>query len=75
MSKMRKRPKLSGAAAVLVYAGARNDSRVTYKFLGDDELPPAARPSVVIPLRDYTDMGSPDEITVTVWPGNTLGDK
>ena len=71
----RKRPKLSKAATVLVYAGTRKDSRVAYNYFAYDTLPPAAVPTLLIPLRDYVDMGSPDEITVTVEPGNTLGDK
>lgn len=82
MPKNRKRPKLSKAAAVLVYAGARKDSRVAYHYFDVayhyfdyDDLPPAAVPTLLIPLRDYVDMGRPDEITVTVEPGNTLGDK
>lgn len=70
MSK-RKRPKLSKAATVLVYAGTRKDSRVQYAYHPSD-APPSATPLVLIPLRDYVDMGSPDEITVTVEPGNTL---
>ena len=70
----RKRPKLSKAAAVLVYAGARKDSRITYNYI-DGDLPATAMPTMLIPLKDYVDMGRPDEITVTVEPGNTLGDK
>jgi len=71
MSKNRKRPKLFKAATVLVYAGTRKDSRVAYDYFPHDN-PPSANPSLLIPLRDYVDMGSPDEITVTVEPGNTL---
>lgn len=60
---------LTKSATVLDYAGVVGDG---VKFTYTDDDTGEVTKGLVLPWADWTDMGQPVEVTVTIEPGNTL---